>query len=39
MIRAIHPDVVIPVHTEHPELFETFGPRVLQPTYRGTLEL
>jgi len=39
MVRTINPKVVIPVHTEHPELFTTFGPKVTQPTYRGSLEL
>jgi ribonuclease J len=39
MVRTISPKVVVPVHTEHPERFEQFGPRVMQPSYRGTLEL
>jgi mRNA degradation ribonuclease J1/J2 len=32
MIKAIAPKVVIPVHTEHPERFVRFAPRVVQPT-------
>src|SRR5437867_5309474 len=39
MVRAIDPKVVIPVHTEHPDLFTTFGPKVLQPAYRGSMDL
>ena len=39
MVRAIDPKVVIPVHTEYPALFEAFGPKVVQPTYRGTIDL
>ena len=39
LVRAVNPKVVVPVHTEHPERFEPFGPRVMQPSYRGTLEL
>ncbi len=31
MVRTIDPKVVIPVHTEHPERFVRFGPKVLQP--------
>lgn len=38
-VRTVNPKAVIPVHTEHPELFASFGPRTVQPTYRGTLEL
>ena len=39
LVRTINPKVVLPVHTQHPERFEQFGPKVVQPTYRGTLEL
>ncbi len=39
LVRTVNPKVVVPVHTQHPELFEAFGPRVMQPTYRGTLTL
>ena len=39
LVRTVNPGVVVPVHTEHPELFESFGPRVVQPTYRGTIGL
>ena len=39
LVRTINPKVVLPVHTQHPERFEAFGPKVVQPTYRGTLEL
>jgi ribonuclease J len=39
LVRTIDPKSVIPVHTEHPDRFVGFGPRVLQPSYRGTLEL
>ncbi len=31
MIRTINPKTVIPVHTEHPDRFTRFGPRVVQP--------
>jgi len=31
LVRTINPGVVIPVHTEHPERFTRFGPRVVQP--------
>ncbi len=31
MVRTINPKVVIPVHTEHPERFADFGPKVLPP--------
>lgn len=31
MVRAIDPKVVIPVHTEHPERFVSFGPKVVSP--------
>ena len=31
MVREIDPGIVIPVHTEHPERFTRFGPRVVQP--------
>ncbi len=39
MVRAIDPKIVIPVHTEHPELFESFGSAVTLPTHRGSIEL
>lgn len=39
LVRTINPKIVIPVHTEHPDRFEAFGPRVVQPTYRGSLDL
>jgi len=39
LVRTVNPKVVLPVHTQHPERFEAFGPKVVQPTYRGTLEL
>jgi len=39
LVRAVNPRTVVPVHTEHPELFEHFGPKVVQPTYRGTMDL
>jgi len=39
MVRTINPKVVMPVHTQYPERFESFGPKVVQPTYRGTAEL
>jgi ribonuclease J len=31
MVRQIAPKTVIPVHTEHPERFTQFAPRVVQP--------
>ena len=39
MIRAIAPKVVIPVHTEHPERFVRFAPKVVQPTVGGSVAL
>ena len=39
LVRAVNPEVVIPVHTEHPELFTRFGPKVIEPTYQGTIDL
>ena len=39
LVRTINPKVVMPVHTQYPERFEAFGPKVVQPTYRGTTEL
>ena len=31
MVKTIRPRIVIPVHTEHPERFARFSPRVVQP--------
>ena len=39
LVRTIAPKTVVPVHTEYPDRFVNFGPRVMQPSYRGTLEL
>ena len=39
LVRTVSPKVVIPVHTEHPERFTAFGPKVVQPSYRGTTDL
>jgi ribonuclease J len=39
LVRTIAPKTVVPVHTEHPDRFVDFGPRVMQPSYRGTLQL
>ncbi|MBI4416051.1 MAG: hypothetical protein HY557_03610 [Euryarchaeota archaeon] len=39
LVRSINPKAVIPVHTEHPDLFTSFGPPVLQPEPRGTLSV
>ncbi len=39
LVRAVNPKSVIPVHTEHPDRFTAFGPKVQQPSYRGTLLL
>jgi len=39
LVRTINPRAVIPVHTQHPDRFTAFGPKVVQPTHRGSLEL
>ena len=39
MVRTIAPKVVIPVHTEHPERFTRFSPRVIQPVRETPIPL
>jgi len=39
MIRAIGPKTVIPIHTEYPERFTSFAPRVIQPTVARPMTL
>jgi ribonuclease J len=39
MIRQIAPKTVIPVHTEHPERFTRFAPRVIQPVLDTPISL
>src|SRR3989454_4763173 len=39
MVRTIASKVVIPVHTEHPERFTRFAPRVIQPTRDAPIPL
>jgi len=39
MIRAIGPKTVIPIHTEYPERFTSFAPRVVQPTVARPMTL
>ena len=38
-IEQINPEVVIPIHTEHPELFKDFHPRVKLPRNRSSIDL
>lgn len=38
-IEAVNPKYVVPVHTEHPELFTAFHPRVKLPKNLSSLEL
>jgi len=39
MIRQIAPKTVIPVHTEHPERFTRFAPKVIQPVLDTPISL
>ena len=39
MLKGISPGMVIPVHTEHPELFQRTGLRVVQPVPRQPLSV
>ncbi len=39
MVRQIAPEAVVPVHTEHPERFTRFGPRVVQPVRETPIPL
>jgi ribonuclease J len=39
LVRTISPKAVIPVHTEFPDRFVNFGPKVMQPARRGSLEI
>ena len=39
LVRTINPRTVIPVHTEHPERFTAFGPRVVQPEREKPISL
>jgi mRNA degradation ribonuclease J1/J2 len=39
MIRQIAPKTVIPVHTEHPERFTRFAPKVIQPVLATPIPL
>ena len=39
MIRAIGAKAVIPIHTEYPERFTGFAPRVVQPTVARPMTL
>ncbi len=38
VVGEIEPEVVVPIHTEHPEMFERFAPRVRIPHLGETLE-
>jgi len=38
-IAQVNPKVVIPVHTEHPELFKEFHPHVKLPKNFSSLDL
>jgi len=38
-IEQVDPEVVVPVHTEHPELFKDFHPKVRLPKNGATLSL
>jgi len=39
MVLEISPKVVVPVHTEHPERFTRFAPRVVQPVRDEAISL
>jgi len=40
LIGKIKPDIVVPVHTEHPEIFKKFvKTKIVQPKYEKTMEI